>query len=421
MRPVSSERNISLLLFGHFISKAGTALFDIAVVLWLTGQTGAAGIVGVVMMLAKLPEAILAPLSGAVVDSASRKGVLAVSDLAAGVVVLAVSTGCLFFPGDRRALLVLVAAGSVLVGIADSFLNPAVAAFIPELAPDERLQTVNSAYRFLTGGATLAGQCGAGLLFAILGAPLLFAANGASYLISAWAVWRISIPRKTRAPAAAGGKLREIPGSLKEGLAYVGRHEGLKGFLMAICVYHFFISPFTVVMPFYISRVLVMPPQWYGYFMACFGSGLLGGFLLAGLLGLSGSGRASLVVTCLGVSAAGYALIGLLRQVFPVMAVIFLIGASIAVIVVSLQTIIQVSTPKSMHGRIFGLYHTLSTASIPAGMGFFGFALDGLSRINPSSPNAPAHIFLASGIALLGVVLFLLAKPSFRDFLSAKA
>ncbi|NLH43080.1 MAG: MFS transporter, partial [Planctomycetes bacterium] len=146
---------------------------------------GEKGTAGIVMMAAKLPEILLSPVSGTLVDMTSRKKVLVAADLLIGVLITAVSIACLAFPDDTRLVFGLLIASAVSIGICDSFFNPAVASFLPELVTSQNLHAANAAHRFTTTAATFLGQCAAGALFAAIGAPLLFLANGVSYLFSA--------------------------------------------------------------------------------------------------------------------------------------------------------------------------------------------------------------------------------------------
>ncbi|MBF0527702.1 MAG: MFS transporter [Deltaproteobacteria bacterium] len=422
----SSRRNIWLLFQGHFVSKVGTAVFDIAIVLWMTQHAAAAGVVGLVMMLSKLPEILLGPLAGSIVDMGSRKKVLVLTDLIVGLMVMGLGLIFLVFSERTSLQFALIVLGAVGIGIGDSFFNPAVSSFIPELVTQDRLRPVNSLYRFLTTAATFLGQGLAGLLFAKLGAPLLFLLNGVSYLFSSGSEAGIASPRSQAVPnEGLKSTLKSVLMNLREGLVYIRAYEELRNFLLIICLYHFFVSPFTVILPFYVTDVLRVSPDWYGYLMASFGAGLMIGFILAGSLKPSGAGQSALVIGCLGLSALGYLGIGLFPH--PVLTLIFIliIGTAIALIVVTLNTIMQIATPNAMHGRIFGLYHTLSSASIPVGMGFFGLGLDllrkVLSSLSLNEAHGPAIIFQLCGIALSLIVLAMIRKPSFRRFLTIQA
>jgi len=295
--------------------------------LWANGMRGEKGTAGIVMMAAKLPEILLSPVSGTLVDMTSRKKVLVAADLVIGVLITAVSIACLAFPDDTRLVFGLLIASAVSIGICDSFFNPAVASFLPELVTSvtsQNLHAANAAQRFTTTAATFLGQCAAGALFAAIGAPLLFLANGVSYLFSAGSQACIASPSSRPAADKPGRSVGAVVANLKAGLAYVRDRRELRGFLFIICLYHFFVSPFTA---------------------------------------------------------------------------------------------IQLTTPKALHGRVFGLYSTLSTASVPFGMGFFGVAMDLLRKVIPQPSQAPAMIFLFCGVTLCAIVAFFMSRPSFRHAL----
>ena len=417
----NSSRNILLLLQGHFISKIGTALFDIAVVLWLKEKTGLAAIVGLVMMFSKLPEILLSPISGTIADMVSRKKILVLSDLLIGILVISLSLACYLAPHNMPLLFTLLIAGSVCTGIFDSFFNPAVASFIPELTPATKLQKTNSIYRFLTSAAGFIGQSIGGTLYILLGAPAVFLINGVSYLCSSLS--EAGIKTSPPPPSIPHGMLNPftvLHQKLKEGIRYIWKDRPLKEFLIILLAYHFFIAPFTVILPFYVSEVLHKPENWYGYLTATLGIGLLTGFILAGIKCKTGHTRSLLVFACFGLSALSFISLGIFPSLLPAFAAIYLIGASIGIIVVNLNTVIQLTTPNTFHGRIFGLYNTLSSASIPLGMGFFGILLDLLKKKLPALPNPEAVIFLSCGCVLFLLFLTFLKSPASRKVLSAE-
>ncbi len=411
-------RNILFLFQGHFISKLCTALFDIAIVLWLKQTTGLASVIGIVMMLAHLPQIILGPISGTLVDMSSRKKVLVLSDLILGVLIVCI--GLSFFIPDisKNVLFILLLIGSVLIGICDSFFNPAVSSIIPEIVMKEKLQATNSMYRFLTSAATFIGQSIAGVLFTVLGAPILFVINGISYLVSAGSEACITIPNRNR--SGSNITYNNVIANLKEGFGYIWENDALKSFLFILCLYHFFISPFTIILPFYVTDVLHKSAAWYGYSMASFGIGLLTGFFFSGVIKLYNKNRAILVVSCFLTASFSFVGIGMVNYTITTLLFVFIIGASVAVIVVNLNTIIQLTTPNSMHGRIFGLYNTISTASIPIGMTFFGIAHDSIHKFLPTTTNASALIFSICGVVLCSISFFFVTNKSFRDVISSK-
>ncbi|HEX3020190.1 MAG TPA: MFS transporter [Chitinispirillaceae bacterium] len=405
------NRNLLLLIQGHFINKLGTALFDVALVLWLKQQTGIASIIGIILMLSNLPEILLSPFSGTIVDMVPRKKVLIISNLIVGLIIIAISTIICLCPQKPILTLSMVITGSIVIGICTSFFNPATSSFIPELVEKEKLQMANSVYQFSSNGATFAGQCLAGVLFTLLGAPVLFIINGASYIISALFESRIFKPADRGISISRNSVgFKSVITGFEEGYSYIWSRTQLKRLLFMLCLYHFFISPFTVILPFYTSDYLKIGQAWYGYILSFFGLGLLSGFISCGFLKFSEKKQQILIIICLLISSTGYLLLGLSRNVFITSITVLLIGAAIAVIVVNFNTIIQISTPGTMHGRIFGLYNTLSTASIPVGMGFFGIFLDFLRTNTNDGSKGSAMIFIFCGSVLCLINCYFIIK-----------
>lgn len=407
------NRNLLLLLQGHFVSKIGTALFDVALVLWLKQQTDMASLIGLILMLSNIPEIILSPFSGTVVDLVSRKKVLIITDLIIGFIIIGIGIVVNYCADNRVLSISMLMAGSVFIGICGSFFFPAVSSFIPELVEKKKLQKVNSIYQLSSNCAAFIGQSVAGLLFTILGAPVLFIANGISYIFSALTEMFIDNGTSKISEKKLNDPLKTILINFREGLSYIWNKQSLKRFLFILCLYHFFISPFTVILPFYVSDYLNNSQVWYGYILASLGVGLLLGFIISGFMKFSGMKQSILILACLSISSIGYLLLGFCRNTFSTLIIIFLIGVAIANIVVNLNTIIQVSTPNSMHGRIFGLYNTFSSASIPIGMGFFGVALDFLRRNIADTSKGAAYIFIFCGIVLCVISGYFILKQIF--------
>lgn len=408
------KRNIFFLLQGHVISRAGSALFDIALILWLKQKIGSGAAIGLIMMLSNLPEIILSPFCGTIVDMTKRKWILVFSDTVTGLAALSVGIVCLIFP-DKTLLIMIVLIGiSVLAGVCSSLFNPAVQSFIPELAPKEKLQSVNSIYQFSTSAALFGGQCLGGIIFSAIGLPLLILFNGISYLFSSTSEACINVkPGNNEKTGMSNLTSKAIIGNFVEGIQYIKENFALKTFLFIICIYHFFISPFTVILPFYVNDYLGLSQKVYGFFPAALGAGLLSGFIFTGTVRLSERKKSVMLQYCFLLPALCYLLLGSTCRSFYTIPAIYITGMSIAIIVVTINTLIQQTTPGRIHGRIFGIYHTLSAASIPVGMGFFGVLLDIVKKQIAHPERSSAVIFIFCGAALFCVWLVFIIRPGF--------
>lgn len=89
---LSREMLPFLTLFGgQSISLFGSRLVQFAIVWWLTESSGSASVLATVSIMAVLPQMLIGPFAGAIVDRWSRRIVMMVSDslVALSVLILA--------------------------------------------------------------------------------------------------------------------------------------------------------------------------------------------------------------------------------------------------------------------------------------------------------------------------------------------
>jgi len=78
---------------------------------------------------------------------------------------------------------------------------------------------------------------------------------------------------------------------------------------------------------------------------------------------------------------------------------------------VMLVSVIQMSTPSKIRGRVFGLLGTISAGLAPISLGLAGIIADYLDR------NIPL-IYLFSGLGVLAVLPFLMFSKSFHQVMA---
>ena len=73
---------------GQVFSLLGSYLVQFALVWWVTRTTGSATILATASLVALLPDILLGPFAGALIDRLDRRKVMIVSDLAVALVTL---------------------------------------------------------------------------------------------------------------------------------------------------------------------------------------------------------------------------------------------------------------------------------------------------------------------------------------------
>jgi len=405
-----------LLWQGQVVSQIGTHLFEIAMILWIKDTTNLASLMGLIMMASTLPVALLGPIGGTFADMFPRQKILVVADLVSGLSVLGLGSALMLNLFGTTVTVGLIFLVSILLGICASFFNPTVSALLPELVPEKNLRSTNSLYQFSTRSSVFIGHAAGGWLFSIFGAPLLFLINGLSFLFSAGS--EAYIKSQNPRPKNIKFSLKQFKTDFKVGYQYVWQNHGLRNFLLILGIYHFFISPLAILLPFYVTETLKIGKAWIGFLLAGFGAGTLLGFVIAGAVSLSGKARCLLILGNFMLFSLGFMLTGITHNPWVSLTCMLLVGTIIGIVVVNLYTIMQQTAPDELRGRVFGFLNTLTGVTIPFGLGVFGILLDLLSRFwGQPHLNAPT-IFITNGACLLILTLAIYKNQDFRTLLA---
>ena len=406
------NRNFLLLWQGQLVSKIGSQAYAVAMMFWIKHATGSATLMGLIMMVSALPAVILGPFAGTFADRHSRRWILIGTDLISGISVLILAVVMFTSPDATSLLLVLLFVVSLVVSISAGFFQPAIGAAIPDLVPRNRVAAANSMSQFSVQIATFLGQGTGGVLFRLLGAPVLFLVDGISYIFSAVSEMFIQVPQTI--PEKANGwrqSARMFLTDTREGLRFVWTRVGLRNLIIVAAFLNFFLIPIIVLMPFYVEDVLAARTDWFGFLMAGFGGGAMVGYGGAGGIQVSGRTRATMTVTALIVMSLLFGGLGLVRTPPAALLILILVGTLNGYININIATIMQLTTPSEIRGRVFGLMGTLAGGLAPIAMGLTGTITDLVDQ------NVPL-IYVACGCITAALSVVLSLGREFRDFMA---
>jgi predicted MFS family arabinose efflux permease len=246
---------------------------------------------------------------------------------------------------------------------------------------------------------------------ALGGYLILLFGPGGNFLIQAAAYGLIALnvllinfpPRRADARPPAGGGFA----NLGAGIAYIARQRVTRTFLMMGWVLPLFIIPtFSALPPIYAKDVFQGGPDTLGFLMSAVGvGGIVGGVFTASLGHFERRGLiqlAALLGTAL--SLIVFALSPSVLFALPVLAVA---GAFEMVYLTTNQTLLQLSIPDEMRGRITSIV-SLNMALGPLGAFFAGAGSD---LIGPR-----AITVVLSGIAALIAVAVFLGSSTVREY-----
>jgi MFS family permease len=363
------HRNFRFFFFGQLISVSGTWMQTMAqgwLLGTLVGWNQAVVYIGLLGAVQFLPVMVLGLFGGIIADIWPKRMTVIGTQIAAGV--LALTLGGLDYFHVVAVWHIFVLA--FLLGIVNTVDMPARQSFVVEMVGTDDVANAIALNSAVFNGARIVGPAIAGVLIGVLGTALCFVLNGLSYgaVVIGLLAMRDSelMPSARLAMPRSLGAIRE---NLGEGLRYVW-HTPLV--LLAISIIGFvstFGMNFNVVLPVMAADVLDVGSNGYGLLFAAMGAGALIAALSVATLQrprlriLLGGGM------ILGVSE----LVLASTTIFPVALVaVFFCGFGAIATAASANSLIQITVPGPLRGRVMSVYTTVFAGSTPIGNGLTG-------------------------------------------------
>jgi len=405
-RELLGNRPLIRLLLGEFVSGIGDWLYIVAIFVVIYRESGDAALVGAFGAVRLLPYVILSVPAGFVADRFDRRLVLLASDLYRGflmiVMAILVATG---------ASTLVIAAIAILAASGSAFFYPAIGAYLPALAKDERqLGPANSAWASIQNFSFIVGPAIGGIVLALGSVTTAFVLNAFSFLFIAVILWSLPPSRahnaKTEpgdppeveaagapgpAPAPATPPVPPASALRWRPLAGLGVVQLMAGFLGGG------LQVITVVLAI---SVLNAGAEGNGYLNAAVGvGGLIGGIGAGALVLRRHLGLPLLlgaVITGIGTIALGAA------TTLPIALIaIGVLAAGALVIDVLTTTVFQRLVPDELRGRGVGILMAVTTITGAAG----AFALPVLLQTFGPFPALSVTGVLTIMLTAVGLVL----------------
>ncbi len=339
---------LARLLAGEFVSGIGDWLYLIAILVVVYAETSSPVLLGIVGAARILPYVLLSVPAGIVADRFDRRMVLLVTDVARGVLMLALVAAV-----TVDAHIGVIIGLSILAACFSTFFNPAIAALVPTLVDERDLGPANSAWATLDNLSFIIGPALAGILLGIGGLQIAFLLNAVSFAVVAVVLWRLPVAGRAPSPEAGDGE---------EAAAEPPGWRSLAGLLFGPFVLDAstsFVSGGVSVLTVVLAvDVLGAGEAGTGYLNAAVGvggvvAGVAGGSLLAKPL------RIPLLAGGL-IGGAGLAGLGLSGSLPLAMLAIGVAVAGVLLLEIVTTTLVQRNVPDEQRGRAVGAIQTSS-------------------------------------------------------------
>jgi MFS family permease len=358
----------------------------------ISGSALQLGLIGVARFI---PSLALTLVGGAAADSYDRRRIVLAAEV--GLMFVALCLMSMTF-ADAESL-PLIYGLVVLNASASAFEQPARLAVLPSLVSRDRLPRAISVASAMNSLAFVSGPAAAGAIIAVASVGEAYAANVALVALSfvGWLFLRV--------PRLAESRRITMQG-VREGVQFVWQRQALLG-CMTLDMFAVIFGGAQALLPIYATEILDVGPLGFGILSASLEAGaLLMAMALVFLPPINQAGRALLITVALfGLATIVF---GLSRSFALSLVAYMTVGMADQLSVVMRHTIIQLSTPDEIRGRVSSVSMLFINASNQLGAAESGLV---------AAATSATFAVVSGGLAVLGIAAVVAARmPDLRRY-----
>lgn len=364
------KRKFFLLWSGQAVSIFTSSVIHMAIVWYLTDTTGSAAILSLATMVGFLPQAILGPFIGVLIDRYNRKIIMILSDIfIAMVTMILIIAG---FVGEPPIWLIMVIL--FLRSVGSTFHNPSIQAVTPLIVPKDNLTACAGYSQTFESVSLIFSPAISAILYGVLDINIILFVDiiGAIFAVITTSLVKIPSLEKTETPSIENAetiKKTDILREAKEGFTALRSVPGMLSLMFISVLYAMIYFPIGTLYP-----LITM-----SYFGGSVGDsslieisssvGVLLGSLALGRIGDKlnkiGAIKKSIAGMGIGLIATGLLPTSGLKAFFVLA---FLMGITIPFYHGVLSSIYQTNISPVYLGRVFSLTSSVRMIAMPLGL-----------------------------------------------------
>jgi DHA3 family macrolide efflux protein-like MFS transporter len=356
---------------GQALSILGSQLVQFALIWHLTVQTGSATVLATASLVGMLPNVVLGPFIGTLVDRWNRRWIMLLADslVALATVVLAVLFALNIVEIWHIYAIIFIRS------LASTFHGNAMNASTSLMVPVEQLTRIQGLNQLLNGGLNVVAAPLGALLLGMLPMQGILSIDVITALFAILPLAFIHVPQPER--NALDAEKSTVWTDFKAGLRYMISWPGLLIIGLMMVGINFMIIPAFSLLPLMIKDYFGGSAIHLSWVESAMGAGMIvggallglwGGFsrkILTSLVGLMGMGAGTLILALAPASAIFLAVGGAL-----------LVGLMTPITMGPFFAIIQSKVEPDMQARVFSLLSSVGTGIAPLGLMIAGPVAD---------------------------------------------
>jgi predicted MFS family arabinose efflux permease len=300
---------------------------------------------GLVIFLYGLPNLILMPLAGIAADRLDRRQFLIISQTVVTLVIVLLAT--LTITNSVTMWHVYIVA--TILGAIQGFLMPAGMAIVADLVERDDILNANSLNSAVFNGTRILAPSVAGVIVEFAGIGEALYVNAACSGLTVVHLWTMQKVRSHDSAAEAN-----VLGNLMDGLKFTARTPVVFSIVGMGFAFGLFGAAYLQILPAFAKDVLSLDAAGAGLLLSASGAGSLVGNLALAALGNSRH-KNWLLLGTITLFGASLLLLAWSTWYLVSLAIMFFVGMGFAGFISVMTTVLQLSTPPAMRGRVMSL------------------------------------------------------------------
>lgn len=361
---------------GQAFSLFGSALVQFALIWHLTQETGSATILATASLFGMLPQVLLGPIAGTIVDRGNRRLIIIASDS-----VIAVSTlllAYLFWSGAAEIWHIYLALAVRSAG--GAFHYPAMSSSTSLMVPDKHLSRVAGANQTLQGLVSIVAPPVGALLVEVMSTQNILMIDVITAIMGITPLLFFAIPQPPRKAEHASAPQRSFIKDLGAGFKYMASWPGLLMLGLLATMLNFLFAPLTALMPLLVTKYFKLGALELGSLDSFFGIGMIAGGIT---LGVWGGFKKRIVTSLSGIILTSFSILAIAAApptaFWMVVVAMAFMGFMMPMVNGPIHALFQSVVEPDMQGRVMSLISSVAQAMMPVGFMIAGPVTDATS------------------------------------------
>ena len=350
---------------GQALSLFGSALVQFALIWWLTQKSGSATVLAIAVLVGMLPQILIGPFAGALVDRWNRRIIMIAAD--ATIAVFSLLLAYLF--ATRTVQIWHIYAVMTVRALGGAFHFPAMAASTPLMVPKGHLTRINGLNQALQGVNSLVAPPIGALLLSILPTQGILLIDVGTALLAILPLLFIPIPQPQRTADAEQETKPSLLQDVRAALTYIRSIPGFMDIVFMALFLNFLLVPTSALLPLLITKYFGKGAIELGLLESVMGVGIIAGGVLLSIWGGFKKKIATSLVGIIGLGI-GVLLIGIAPANLFALAIAgnVTLGLMLPFANGPIGALMQSIVRPDMQGRVTALLNSGATAIAPLGL-----------------------------------------------------